>query len=68
MGEVVPVYNYLLDKLEAIKTDKHVAFRGLVKAAEACEKKLKIYYIRTDLSPACAVATGIYFLLCLLLP
>ena len=67
MREVVPVYNYLLDKLESFKKDDTSSFRGLVKAVEVCEEKLKTYYILTDLLPACAVATGMHHLMPLML-
>ena len=57
LGTVIPAYNYLFDKIEDIMKDK--AQSKIIRfAAKKCHTKLRKYYVRNDMSPACALGTG----------
>lgn len=61
LGTVVPAFNYLFDNIEKIiarqKPYEHISDDIHAAAKKANEKLLK-YYVKTDLSPACAISTG----------
>lgn len=61
LGTVVPAFNYLFDNIEKIiaRQDpyEHISDDIHAAAKKANEKLLK-YYVKTDLSPACAISTG----------
>lgn len=58
MGTVIPAFNLLFEKMTTIMDDKEAS--DVIKAAaKKCNDVLEKYYIRTKMSPVCALGTGI---------
>ena len=57
LSSAVPIYNYLLDKLEEY-CDKSDSSSDIVTAVKAGAKKLDKYYLKTDNTSMYTVATG----------
>jgi len=57
LASAVPIYNYLMDGLEAYCGDPNSS-DDIVTAVKAGLKKLEVYYEKTDDSTMYTVATG----------
>jgi hypothetical protein len=57
LSSAVPIYNYLLDKLEEY-CDMPNSSNDIVSAVKAGAKKLNKYYLKTDDTTIYTVATG----------
>jgi hypothetical protein len=57
LSSAVPIYNYLLDKLDEY-CDMSNSSNDIVSAVKAGAKKLNKYYLKTDDTTIYTVATG----------